>query len=164
MGLWALPDRAVERLDLGGSRGAWVRPRASALRRRLGDLSELRLRDGEVAEPLEAGETSKLFGARRRIANPERVAEPGDRPGGGGRVESERRRQAERVHRAVGEPVAPAERLRHRVPEREAGSRKRAAGRLGSAEECGAAVQVGAVRENAWKRRRDRGGPAKSPL
>src|SRR5439155_533790 len=42
--------------------------------------------------------------------------------------------------------------------------RKRAAGRLGSAEECGAAAQVGAVRENAWKRRRDRGGPAKSPL
>src|SRR5439155_24443894 len=39
MGLWALPDRAVERLDLGGSRGAWIRPRASALRRRLGDLS-----------------------------------------------------------------------------------------------------------------------------
>ena len=51
------------------------------------------------------------------------------------RVEAQRRRQAERVHRAVRQAVAAAERLRHRVREPETGERERLARRRRAAEQ-----------------------------
>ena len=68
--------------------------------------------------------SSSTFAAgssRAPIASPKRAIASGAT----GRVEAQRRRQRERVHRAVREPVAAAERLRHRVGERR-GPRARA--------------------------------------
>ena len=72
------------------------------------------------------------------IAAPKRATASGrDR-----RVEAERGRQRERVHRPVREAERAAERLRHRVPEREPGERERLAGGGRTAKEPGARLTV----------------------
>ena len=93
---------------------------------RLGDVVQLVLGDAEIAQPLEAAEPGELLGARDRIVRAHRLAEALDRLRGDRLVEAQRGRKAERVRRAVRDPVAAAERLRHRVgePHPRAGERR----------------------------------------
>src|SRR4051794_13284980 len=112
-----LPDRLEQLLDLLRRRRPRVHLVAVPLRRRVGDLRELLARDTEVAETPELAEARELLDARRGVAGADRLAEANDGLRDGERVEAQRGREAERVHRPVGEAVAPSERLSHRVRE-----------------------------------------------
>ena len=70
-----------------------------------------------LAQTLGARQRGQLLGARDRVAA-HRLAEARDGVGRHLEVEAQRGRQADRVHRPVREPVAAAERLRHRVRRR----------------------------------------------
>ena len=81
------------------------------------DGIELRLRDPEVPQPLEPAEPRELLEPRGGIVGAERGAEARDGVGHRLGVEPDGRRQANRVHRALRQAVAAAERLGHRVTE-----------------------------------------------
>jgi hypothetical protein len=83
--------------------------------------------------------------ASGRVVDAERLAEAADRFRHDGFVEAQRRRQAERIRGAVCDPVAAAERLGHRVAEREPGRAERGAGVLGALQQARAGGEIVAV-------------------
>ena len=99
-------------------------------------------RDAEIAQALEAAEPRELLDARGGIVRPEGGAEAGDRLAGDRLVEPERRRQRQRVQRAVRRAVAAAERLGECVAEREHRAAERGAGMTGALEELRACLRV----------------------
>ena len=128
------------------------------LGRRGGDDRQLRLRDAELTEALEAREAGELLHLPRRVVAPDRLAEACDLGGGDRLVEAQRRRQADRVEGAVRDPVAAAERLRHRVAEAEPRAPQRGPGVHGALEQLAARLDVATVGENARQRGGDQGG------
>src|SRR4029450_6338756 len=96
---------------------------------------KLILRHVEVAEPHKTTATRELGHSPERIACPHGVAEALDGIRDGLLVEAKRRRQAERVHRAVCQPVATAQGLRHRVADAETRQGQSFAGVCGTLEE-----------------------------
>src|SRR5205085_7367549 len=98
------------------ARRARVGAVAAAGRGGLAELRQVVTWDAEVAQPLEAAQAGELARALDRVAA-DRAAEAVDRLGDELPVEAERGGQAERVHRAVRDPVGAADRLGHRVRE-----------------------------------------------
>src|SRR6188508_2966978 len=108
------PDRPEERLDLLGRRGSGIRACTGPIGDLTGHDGELGVGDVEVAEPFEAAEPRKLLDAGRRVGHLQRGCQRGDGFGDDRRVETQGRREAQRVEAAVRRGVAPAQRLRHR--------------------------------------------------
>src|SRR5215211_6179830 len=121
-------DRLHQLEHVRGGRWARVHERAAAADDRLGELGKVVFADSQRAQRREAGEPRELLRALGGTPAEECVR---DELG----VEAERRRQAERVQRTVREAVAAADRLRHRVAEREARARERLARLRRAAEE-----------------------------
>ncbi len=106
------------------------RTRIGLRRRPLGDrlrqAFEILARYAVLAQVGRAGERAQLARALDRVAVVHRLAEPRDPDRRHLTVVAKRRRQADRVHRPVREPVTAAKRLRHRVPEAHPGTQRRA--------------------------------------
>src|SRR3954469_3754653 len=142
-------DRAQQVENLVGRSRTRIHLRASPLDDGLGELWQLLVWNAERTQLREPGEARELRGS---IGGP--AVKQVDRDEFA--VEAQRRRQAERVERAVRQAVAPADRLGHRVPEREARARERLAGLCRTAEQVLARAAVARIVEDTRERRRDR--------
>src|SRR5438094_422320 len=127
---------------------------AAAHRRGGGDFRQLLPWDAEVAQTLEAAQTRQLARALDRVA-PDCLAEARHLVWDVVTVVSERRRQAERVHRAVRDAVDATERLRHRVCEREPREPERMARVGGATQKVEPRVAVAWARDDMRQRGRD---------
>jgi hypothetical protein len=94
-----------------------------------------------------AGRRRELLDASDRVVCGERLREAGDLVRRDVRIEPQARRERDRVHRAVRQREAAAERLRHRVRHPHARSQRRP-GVHRPAQELGAGGDVGAVGEH----------------
>src|SRR5437867_811238 len=106
-----------ELLDLIGRRLTGIGFRAGALDDGFGHLPQLALWDPEVAKPLEAAQFGQFLDVET-----DGLSEAAYRIRHNLFVEPQCGRQRERVHRAVRQPVTPAERLCDRMAEREHGA------------------------------------------
>ena len=118
-----------------------IRLVAAALRGGGRELGDVRLGDAELGETRDAAERGELLDACGRVAA-DRLAERAHRDRRVARVVAERRRQEDAVQRPVRQAVLAADRLRHRVREREHRAGKRLAAKARAAKELGARVAV----------------------
>src|SRR5262249_33106999 len=101
-------------LDVGGRGRTRIRLGSGALDRCGCDPRQVILGNAEAAQPLETAEPRELLDVDAHL-----LAEPAHGVWRYLLVERKRLRERQGIHRPVWEPVAAAERLRHRMPERE---------------------------------------------
>ena len=119
------------------------------------DLLKLVLRDPVIAEALEAAEPGELLDACGSVGDTQRGRERRERVGHDGLVETQRGREAERVHGAVRDAVPATERLRHGVREEEPALGERHAGMHRALEQPRSPLEIAAILGDDGKPRAD---------